>query len=230
MKTPLLTLTLRTFRFMVTGHSQAQTFICGTTNTTAKVLCQNFFWPVYCEVDFESEWCTLGEADGRGPPARVYSDQTKVERLPANELTDPDPVPGLWSCTVSSLSRPVVWRLRTRDYLTDTVWFGHWKSDQTYTHLKFDLENSVFSERPGGGLITGVGIQDSWGPAAGSLTPWLRGFNPAQTLHSGDRASYSNLGWDFYNVLGWDVRFDVSTGYMELNMSWYCDDKDPARP
>ena len=40
----------------------------------------------------------------------------------------------------------------------------------------------------------------------------------------------SNPGWNFYNALHWSLRFDLSTGYMQLNHSWYCDDKDPERP
>jgi hypothetical protein len=215
---------------MITGHGDVRSLICGVTNTTATIICQNIFVPVYCDITLATRWCTLGETDGGGRPVRVYSDQTKLERLPASELTDPDPTPGQWSCTVESLGRPVVWRLQTRDYLAHTVWFGHWKSDQMYTHLRFDLNNSAFSGRPGGGLITDIGIRDNWGPEVGSLTPWLRGFNPAQTFHSGDRDNYFNLGWNFYNVLDWSVRFDVSAGYMELNHSWYCDDKDPSRP
>jgi hypothetical protein len=193
-------------------------------------MCQNIFVPQYCSVDFTSHWCTLGLIDGGGVPTRVYSDSTIVERLPSNELTDPDPTPGQWSCTVASLGRPVAWRLQMRDYLAQTTWFGHWKSDQTFTRLRFDLNNSVFWERPGGGLIKDVGIQADYGQEAGSLTPWLRGFNPAQTFHSLEGPNYYNSGWKLYNVLDWSVRFDLTTGYMELNHSWYCDDKDPSRP
>jgi hypothetical protein len=217
-------------RFMITGQGWPQNLWCGRTNSTARVNCLNNFIPVACEGQMRSSWCTLGKFDGGGNPINLYPDEIKMTHLPANVFTDPDPVPGEWSCTVQSLGRPIVWRLQTKDYFFLTAWFGHWKSDQMYSNLRFDLNSSVFSNRPGGGLIRKVGLQSGWGPEAGSLTPWLRGFDPTQTLRSVKRDSYYKPGWDFYNGLDWNVRFDAATGYMELNQSWYCDDKDPSTP
>lgn len=225
---------------MITAHGLLRgtlsDLVCGESNSTAfHVSCQSFFAPIYCDVLFSAKWCSLGgDREGRGRPVGIRASQTSVQRLPDNALTDPDPVPGQWSCTAASSARgPVVWRLQTRDYLALTAWFGHWKSDQMYTKLRFDLNSSVFWDRPGGGLLHNVGIQETWGPDASRLTPWLRGFDPTHTFRSGNRFEEMydpDLGWDFYNPLDWSVRFDLSTGYMELNHSWYCDDKNPSTP
>ncbi len=103
-----------------------------------------------------------------------------------------------------------------------------------YTRLRFDLVNSVFENRPdsagGARVVTDVGTE-SWlgyqkGQAeAAKLTPWLRGADPTAWFRSYDRVVYDELArWN------WRVRFDVLTGYMELNHTWYCDDKDTKRP
>lgn len=227
-------------RFMITAHGSipqdSSSLICGVSNSTAlHVICETLFAPIYCDVLYSAQWCSLGgDRDGQGAPLGIRSSQTAVQRLPSNAFTDPDPEPGQWSCTISSLGHgPVIWKLQTQDYLTLTAWFGHWKSDQMYTKLRFNLSSSVFWGRPGVGVVRNIGTQESQGPDASALTPWLRGFEPTHTFHSGDRFANgydADLGWNFYNALDWNVRFDLSTGYMELNHSWYCDDKDPSRP
>ncbi|GAB1317059.1 hypothetical protein MFIFM68171_07269 [Madurella fahalii] len=226
--------------YMITAHGSlpesVSALVCGVSNSTAfQVICQTLIAPIYCDVLFSAQWCSLGgDRDGRGRPLGIRASQTAVQRLPDNALTDPDPVPGQWSCTAASVARgPVVWRLQTRDYLALTAWFGHWKSDQMYTKLRFDLNSSVFWGRPGGGVLRDVGIQQTWGSDASRLTPWLRGFDPTHTFRSRNQfeGRYdAGLGADFYNPLDWSVRFDLSTGYMELNNSWYCDDKNPSMP
>ena len=232
--------------FKITGEGSLRprydsTVLCGSsTSTVYNYGCPSFFAPNPCNITLSARWCSLGaDREGRGS-ATVWSTRPiALQRLPDNALTSPDPDPSQWSCTVASLGRgPVVWTLRARDYLALTAWFGHWKSDQTYTKLRFDLSSSVFRDRSdgkggSGGVVRDVGIQSKYSEyGAGDLTPWLRGFNPTATFRSLNRNSnsYRDIGWDFYNVLDWQVRFDITTGYMELNHSWYCDDKDPSRP
>ena len=213
--------------------------LCGSSVSTVYGFpCPSFFAPNPCDVTLSARWCSLrADREGRGSATVRTVRPVALQRLPDNALTSPDPDPTRWSCTVASLGRgPVVWTLRARDYLAVTAWFGHWKSDQTYTKLRFDLSSSVFQDRPddgrGGSVVRNIGIQSTYSEyGAGYLTPWLRGFDPTATFRSPSRGSYSDAGGlDFYNVLEWQVRFDITTGYMELIHSWYCDDKDPSRP
>ncbi|KAK0740065.1 hypothetical protein B0T18DRAFT_417155, partial [Schizothecium vesticola] len=142
--------------------------------------------------------------------------------------------------------------LKARGYLALTAWMGHRRTDTTFTRLRFDLESSVFSNMNlnandttgggggGAGVIRNIGNQKlryDWEEEEESVktTPWLNTWDPRYTYRSGQRygegrLSYGELGWDFYNALEWSLRFDLSTGYMELSHSWYCDDKNPDKP
>lgn len=90
------------------------------------------------------------------------------------------------------------------------------------TALTFSLDNSAFHNLPKGrsGLIE-VRSYDSV-----ELTPWMRTWDPTHVFASRG----SGYDRDFYPVLGYSLQLDLSSGYMELNHSWYCDDKDPERP
>lgn len=182
---------------------------------------------------YSSRWCSIdGDFYGRGRLLGVLASESSVQSLPSNALTDPDPTPGQWSCTIASLGRgPVVWRLETLDYLALTGWFARRDEDVVDTSIRFNLSSSVFSDRPGGGgMLYNIGSARGRVWEASMLTPWLRDFDPTHTFHSGDRYAMVDLGWDFYNALDWRLRVDLATGYMEFSHAWYCDDKDPSNP
>ncbi|KAM7193667.1 hypothetical protein V8F20_008304 [Naviculisporaceae sp. PSN 640] len=73
-----------------------------------------------------------------------------------------------------------------------------------------------------------------------TLTPYMKDWDPTAVYRSvvnlADRFGSERTlqieggGWDFYNALHWDLRFDLSMGYMELNHSWYCDDLNAKNP
>ena len=67
-----------------------------------------------------------------------------------------------------------------------------------------------------------------WSPSLVLLV--CSGSSAADRNVTGKKIQVEAGGWDFYNALEWAVRLDLSTGYMELNHSWYCDDLDPGRP
>jgi len=59
----------------------------------------------------------------------------------------------------------------------------------------------------------------------------VKTYDPTVTFD--DQIDYSdsaNPGWHYYNALSWSVRVDLLTNYIELNHSWYCDDKDRQKP
>jgi len=174
----------------------------------------------------------------------VSSANTTITRLPPGDsLSEPTPDPSVWSCTVSSLGRgPVTWTFRPGDYLggmiSRTIWFttpASYRPASMMTNLFFNLENSVFRGRPFRQTPTDDRDRDSLihniGANAHSLTPWVDAFDSARWYT--DRIDYpdgSNPGWRFYQGLGWKIRADLATGWMEVGMDWYCDDKERGRP
>ncbi len=68
----------------------------------------------------------------------------------------------------------------------------------------------------------GAGIVDVSGGGADTMTPYLGNDDPSQWYYSWNRTSVNDQGWS--------MRFDPAVGYMELNQSWYCDDKDFEHP
>ncbi|KAK3342066.1 hypothetical protein B0T25DRAFT_358152 [Lasiosphaeria hispida] len=199
-----------------------------------------------CDYTYHARWCTLGDRNGglNAPwfgPLVVPTENVDVVRLPAGDLTEPAPAPEVWSCTTASLGRgPVVWALQQSgwvDFFAQTDWFdvlSSYHPDVLTTWFEFNLNSSVFAGFPPtalskDGVVRDLGVRQE--VAGRALTPWMRTFDPTRVFT--DRAEYpdiSNPGWKFYNALGWSLRFDISAGYMELNHSWYCDDKDPERP
>lgn len=200
-------------------------------------------FPVYCDVTYTARWLSLGgDREGRGSGMGLRGQGVSQKRMEGYALTSPDPAPGRWSCTVASLGRgPVVWKLDSTAYgymVRTSPWFGQtaYKFEPLLpTKLRFDLLSSVFADRPGskGGAIRGIAMNSYLGyynrEGFSHLTPWLEGWDPARTWESEDRFKkdryYYDQGWDFYEFLGWRVRFDIAKGYMELEHSWYCDDK-----
>ena len=97
----------------------------------------------------------------------------------------------------------------------------------------FNLNSTVFSGFPPtavskDGVISNVGTSsEANGPF---LTPGMRAFDPTRVYTNTPLSDYWDPGWKFYNGLGWEVRLDISTGYMELKHSWYCDDKNIDTP
>jgi len=218
--------------------------ICGSgSNTVYAVACPPaiFIRGDSCDYTYAAKWCTLGDRDGYS----MYRDWTiynqlslsmqsiDTVRLPAGDLTEPDPT-GVWSCTVASLGRgPVQWTLQQAsswiDFFALTDWFGwiNHLDPQMNTMFVFNLNSSVFAGRPrtegdDDGVIKYLGTsREENGPF---LTPGMPDFDPSRGYTSGPGSG------GFYNPLGGEVKFDISTGYMELKHSWYCDDKNLDTP
>ncbi|KAK4451241.1 hypothetical protein QBC34DRAFT_295718 [Podospora aff. communis PSN243] len=228
------------------GTGSAQGLLCGNgTNTFYGLACpqQFFITGDRCDYVYTAQWCTLGDREGYlnypGIPLNMPIQSIETVRLPVGELTEPEPNPSVWSCTVASLGRgPVKWALQTSGWadlfsLTDWFgWIGHLTPEMN-TGFTFDLNSSVFVGFPGtayskDGVIRGVGrVSEEDGPF---LTPGMRSFDPSRVYTNTPLTDYWAPGWKFYQALGWEVRFDVSTGYMELKHSWYCDDKNVDTP
>jgi hypothetical protein len=81
--------------------------------------------------------------------------------------------------------------------------------------LGFNLKSSPLLERPGGGLIDVLG-------GGAEMTPFTDSSDPSVWHESWKR--------EFFNELGWTLRYDVLDEYLEFNQSWYCEDKNPATP
>ena len=236
------------FKFSAAANTSSDArsppLIAGSSNSTAyHVQCgTQGIWqiPIYCDVTYSARWVSLGgHKEGRpGGVAAMGMRGSNVtqEKLPLNALTSPDPIPGGWSCTVSSLGHgPVEWTLRARDWMVITPWFEYLRSDQPRTKLRFDLLSSVFRDKPGARPIRGLVTQSSYygNEGTAALTPWLKGWDPTTAFKSVGRNEpeyYFDPGFDFYEFLGWSIRFDAAAGYLELSHSWYCDDKNPQTP
>ena len=236
-------------RTPVSRAGRLGTLVCGQgSNTWSGAPCPLvIFGPVAetCDYTYVAKWCTLGDRDGRitcGPDyLPVLTENLNITSLPPGDLTEPEPTPEVWSCTVASLGRgPVVWTLQQLtewvDFFAQTDWFGvlSTKTDVLSTWFRFNLNSSVFVGFPptalsGDGVIRELGV---WQEGNGwSMSPWMRTFDPGRVITDRTESpDYSNPGWRFYNAMAWSLRLDISTGHMELNHSWYCDDENPERP
>lgn len=229
--------------------------ICGSSTSTAyNLICTGpFLSQGPCNITYTANWCALtpvSDTNGHGWPQPIYVSShatppaLNITTLPGgDELTSgPDPDPYKWSCTVNSIGRgPIKWRLRTatesdgrwRKYFAATAWFDG-GSDVTTSEYGFDLISSVFEGHPNGnwrtgGLIENVGANSY---VTTLTTPWLTGWDPTVEYGSEGQPSWYP-GWDveaMYNILEWKSRLDMTTGYLEVGASWYCDDFDPERP
>jgi hypothetical protein len=214
-------------RLLFTGTGSLNTPYCGWTNTTIRDACAGGGLtrpPQYqCVYHYFTHWCAIGSyTNGQINFSQklVRGSLTRQERLPSfNSLTEPDPVPGQYSCTVASLGRgPVVWNLTSVDYLNDIFLRTDWPAIDrvsiyaSETTFRLSLDNSALP----GQLIGGIGAGTT------SLTPYLPDFEPTRT--------FETMGLPSKNVLDCKVRFDPTTGYLEVNSSWYCNDKKPSSP
>ena len=130
-------------------------------------------------------------------------------QLPANAFTMPDPNPKATSCTVASAGRDVAWHFR--DWQFRTTFYDRMEPNETYSLLVVKLVSSALGEE----------IVDLGNSINRALTPYLPGYDPTTVLTARERSVHA---------LGWSLRFDPLLMYLELNHSWYCEDKDPSRP
>jgi hypothetical protein len=237
---------------MYRGNSR-EGLMCGEGNNTFyNVSCPqsplSFVYGDSCDFTYHAKWCTLGDRDGyfswNAPePLVMPTDTLDVVRLSAGGLAEPEPSPDIWSCTVASLGRgPIKWTLQQSHwfdpgFFTQTDWFGVFSDlpEVPSTWFLFNLNSSVFAGFPPtvlskDGVVRDLGIRQEYN--GWTMTPWTRTFNPSRTISDMTESDgyTTNYGWKFYNALDWQFRFDISTGYMELNHSWYCDDKNLDTP
>ena len=108
-----------------------------------------------------------------------------------------------------------------------TDWWGLDEDVPGPTWFRFGLANSALAGEPGGGLLAwlgGVNIDET----AFSLAPDNVLFKPDYVLDAGNAPPWlGNVLTD--NALDWSLRYDASNGYMELNHTWFCDDKTSDR-
>ncbi|KAK5655527.1 hypothetical protein OQA88_5458 [Cercophora sp. LCS_1] len=207
---------------------------CGETKSTAPGS-----WP-QCRDFYQTRWCEMANFNLRNgqvvPFNRTVSGTTtRTERLPSNALTDPDPDPNpaAWGCTADSAARPVEWRLRPSQGTGDVFWTS-WPSPsysnsgiEPRSTFSVELNNSALAKR---GVIPAVGATASW------LTPYFSGWQPAfrfalePAVAPDPKYYYERKRRPFRNVVNWGFRFDAESGYLELDHSWFCNDKNPERP
>ena len=223
---------------------------CGWTNTTDLTSCLPGADPdrclsCQCHHHDRTRWCTTAQGPaghlgtGADRSTSLAATLTRHETLQAKTFTDPNPDPLLdWSCTVSSLSRPVEWRLE-RTGGTPSIFEVNWlpasTTDFAEAELKFSLHNSALEgDWEKGGLVEYIGAQDGV-----ELAPYYPDFQPTHLYGEPGEVGFTDInGWSWQrgrifpksNNLAWNVRFDASSGYLELNHSWFCDDRDPSRP
>lgn len=218
---------MATHRLLYEGTATSRVAYCGETNTTVYDGCS---WP-QCNLHTSQRWC----ASGTFRNGQVTSSSTTVkgtilrtEKLPANALVDPDPDPNAWSCTADSLGRPVEWQLSANkaEGFFSTSWMYFSTVATPWTVLSFDLLNSALVRRPGGGAAPVAARADE-------LTPYIPAWEPARVYDLWEQGSWrvpQGGRRPFANMLGWSLRFDAQAKYLELNQSWYCNDKNPTQP
>jgi hypothetical protein len=184
---------------------------CGWTNTSIHMdsCYMNEFFSRPCDPHLDIRWCNTTYS-----PLPIWIQGMIVQQaeLPANAFTEPDP--SGYSCTVASAGRPVEWRLQ--EWNLKTEWIEQFYPDRTRTNVYLSLNNSALAPRPDGGLVSVAG------GGFDNMTPYLGQNDPS--------AVFTNWRREFANELYWSLRLDPVLEYMELNQSWYCDDKDPAHP
>ena len=193
---------------------------------------------------------------GNGNPLVVPLPPRSLDPFPD---PDPDPDPDLdpvtptaggkenlkssSSCTVASLGRgPIVWTLSQASqtkYFALSRWFTRWNwlTDQFATRISFSLASTVL---PPGITIPNIGVSTVFGDVPSRITPWVHGWDPtkwytdSEALHDGGGATgmgfIGGKSWDDLGILGWKLRVDLSTGYLEVDHAWSCTDKDPSKP
>lgn len=214
------------------GIATIKASFCGESNTTITNAC-----PAYnCRDYFSTRWCAIGTYSARTgqvtPANKTFAGEViHTEILPSNALTDPDPDPNEWSCMADSIGRPVTWRFTAAPsfYAQPGAFFttspGYDVDDPRSTFSVY-LENSGLARRPGGPK-GGFGV----GALAERMTPYAPGWKPGSKY--GLESSPNDIEVrrrPFRNVVDWGLRFDAERGYLEVEHSWYCDDKAPGKP
>ncbi|KAK3389844.1 hypothetical protein B0H63DRAFT_519079 [Podospora didyma] len=218
--------TVTPMQFTATGSIKPP--FCGWHNTTGdnEPYCTS---QTSCQEILNTHWCAftnrLDDIPSSGPlPLPVPTINGTVSQslpLPQHELSDPDPKPNTWSCTTSSVAKPVVWRLVPGpDGAPFVTTHGHEEADaqDTRVGITVSLDNSAISSRPPSGNIFPLNGIGWWDHRLAPYTPW---FEPSVTYRYVQQAGY------YKDVVDWTVRFDPSNGYLELNHSWECVDKTP---
>lgn len=208
---------------------------CGESNTTITSACQAY----NCRDYFSTRWCAIGSYSshtGLVTPSNKTISGTiaHTSLLPANALTDPDPDPSEWSCTSDSIGKPLLWTLSpapsketypppsSSDFFTTTPYYGT-TFRSTFSVL---LKSSALIRRPGG-PADGFEV----GASAEQMTPYSVAWKP--TFKYGLEASPNEIflrGRPFRNVVDWAFRFDAERGYLELEHSWFCGDRNLGEP
>ncbi|KAI0521057.1 hypothetical protein F5B22DRAFT_36429 [Xylaria bambusicola] len=206
-------------KFVAQGETHLSGSQCGWMNITQdEVICYGVASPItppaHCKPEYDVRWCNL--TNHRPSFSIIDASLLQQIELPRNAFNnpDPEPYPDVYSCTVTSLSQPV--EIVLSDFVTRTRFTGGDNHpNQTSTDVKFRLDNSALIRRPGGGSIDVF-------TGSYAMSPYFESFNPIQTF-----APYKR---NFLNDLGWTLRLDLARQYLELNQSWYCEDKDPQHP
>ncbi|KAK3339805.1 hypothetical protein B0T25DRAFT_636249 [Lasiosphaeria hispida] len=208
------------------GAVSVQVQYCGETIERQRDVCNRRTFPRGCDINSMTRWCQTGLYNlqaGVLQPAdvTVRGNTVRTSRLPANALVDPDPNPDV----------PVTWTISQfkPEGFFHTYWLYMSIVSPPTSVLSFDFANSAFTRRPGagGGLIKHVEANT---PA---LSPFTSGWRPAASYGQLDDPWWTfGFGghFPFDNALSWRMRFDATTGYLEMNHVWYCNDKNPDTP
>ncbi|KAK0648008.1 hypothetical protein B0T16DRAFT_455514 [Cercophora newfieldiana] len=211
------------------GIANIKSTHCGETNIATNNICYD---ATGCIEYVNTRWCDTARhiAGSNGllePQNRTFAGELlRTEILPANALTDPDPDPKDWSCLADSIGRPVTWTLRPAPaydaqpgaFFTTVPRFRYLSAFSVY------LDNSALSKRPGGhpeGFELGASTE--------KLTPHVTDFEPTYWYTLG--SIFADLRpRPFRNVVDWGFRFDATVGYLEVNHTWFCEEKSPGKP
>jgi hypothetical protein len=107
--------------------------------------------------------------------------------------------------------------------------------DQPESSFGVRLLNSALARRPGGpegGFEVGAEAEQLT-PYTGLQNPsgWGYGWRPNWLYMLVGTSPYiGSRKRPFINVVDWSFRFDAQAGYLELNHSWFCNDKNPSTP
>jgi hypothetical protein len=150
------------------------------------------------------------------------------------------------SCTLASAGRSVAWHLENLHlnytYIRDNFSLPQTLDapDQFFTQLSFEIEtaaggfgrrsSAVTRGRSGAETEAGrsleVRVSYKWAVVGGGSAQYLHP-DPLQVFRS--RGPFGEVQNPF-NFLGGQVVFDPTDWWMQMNMSWYCDDMDPRHP
>ena len=205
---------------------------CGWTNTTDPESCgpSGEDNPFRCTEYKFVRWCRAGSSSS-SPPAIIEGHVTRQEHLAIKALTNPDPNSSDWSCTASSLGRPVVWSIQPARFAggvqvyADRPVFTDWPDRRNpynmETDLIFDLNSSALAAPTPTDPLRGiVGLVMGFGD---DMTPGMPRFDPTKWHRA-------NKDFPFGNTQDLRFRYDAVSSYIEIEHTWFCDDKDRANP